>query len=231
MTSTNLDVLAYEETPLGALCLRRRELLSRPGTVVTEITLDHMLLMSSHHTDSERELARFALEMHGGAELDVLVGGLGLGYTAHEALASQRVRAVEVVELMPLVIGWLREGLVPLSAELQADARLAIAEGDVYARLAREPRVQRDLILVDVDHSPAEPLGGESGAFYSEDGLRSARRHLAPGGVLGVWSYAESSPFADALRQVFQEVRVQGVRFYNEFAEEEQTDWLFFARG
>ena len=60
MTSTNLDVLAYEETPLGALCLRRRELLSRPGTVVTEITLDHMLLMSSYHTDSERALARFA---------------------------------------------------------------------------------------------------------------------------------------------------------------------------
>ena len=102
---------------------------------------------------------------------------------------------------------------------------------EVYARLAREPGAQRDLILVDVDHSPAEPLGGESGTFYTEDGLRSARRHLAPGGVLGVWSYAESSPFADALRRVFQEVRVQGVRFYNEFAEEEQTDWLFFARG
>ena len=231
MTSTNLDVLAYEETPLGALCLRRRELLSRPGTVVTEITLDHLLLMSSHHTESERELARFALHMHGGAELDVLVGGLGLGYTAHAALASQRVRAVEVVELLPLVIGWLREGLVPLSAELQADARLAIAEGDVFARLGREPRVRRDLILVDVDHSPAEPLGGESGSFYTEDGLRSAKRHLAPGGVLGVWSYAESSPFADSLRRVFREVRVEAVRFHNDFTDDEQTDWLFFASG
>lgn len=48
MSPSNLQILAYETTPLGDLCLRRRELLSRPGTVITEITLDHQLLMSSH---------------------------------------------------------------------------------------------------------------------------------------------------------------------------------------
>ena len=60
--SSNLDILAYEPTPLGDLCLRRRELLSQPGTVITEITLDHQLLMSSHNTVSERALATEALE-------------------------------------------------------------------------------------------------------------------------------------------------------------------------
>ena len=77
----NLEILAYEETELGPLCLRRRELLSEPGTVVTEVTLNHEFLMSSYNTDSERALANRAIEIHGGRDLRVLVGGLGLGYT------------------------------------------------------------------------------------------------------------------------------------------------------
>ena len=61
MFNLNLEILAYEATPLGHLCLRRRELLSQPGTVVTEVTLNHEFLMSSLFTDSERALAQTAL--------------------------------------------------------------------------------------------------------------------------------------------------------------------------
>ncbi len=94
MSKSNLEILAYEPSPLGPLCLRRRELLSQPGTIVTEVTLNHEFLMSSLYTDSERALARTALEMHTGENLRVLVGGLGLGYTAREALLSDRVARV-----------------------------------------------------------------------------------------------------------------------------------------
>jgi len=117
MNPSNLEILAYETTPLGALCLRRRVLLSRPGTVITEITLDNELLMSSYHTASERALAEEALARHSGRDLSVLVGGLGLGYTANEVLKSARVRRVEVIEFLPEVVGFLREGLVPLSPD------------------------------------------------------------------------------------------------------------------
>lgn len=64
MIPSNVEILAWEETPLGPLCLRRRELLSEPGTVVTEITLDHEFLMCSLYNASEWALARIALEMH-----------------------------------------------------------------------------------------------------------------------------------------------------------------------
>ena len=101
MSKSNLEILAYEDTPLGPLCLRRRELLSQPGTIVTEVTLNHEFLMSSLYTDSEQALADTALQLHNGKELKVLVGGLGLGYTAHRALQSARVSRVEVVELLP----------------------------------------------------------------------------------------------------------------------------------
>ncbi len=86
------------------------------------------------------------------------------------------------------------------------------------------------MILIDVDHSPEDRLDDGNDSFYTEAGLRRARRHLAPNGVLGVWSYAENSPFADALRNVFAEVRIEPVTFVNTHVDETMTDWLFFAR-
>lgn len=231
---SNLEILAYEESPLGPLCLRRRELLSQPGVIVTEVTLNHEFLMSSLYTDSEETLAQTAIVMHGGTALRVLVGGLGLGYTAHAALRSEAVAHVEVIELLPQVIGWVREGLVPLSADLAKDTdtgRFTVTADDAYRRLSGEPiGAPYDALLIDIDHSPDERLGDQDDSFYSVAGLRKARAHLAPGGVLGVWSYAESSPFADALRVVFDEVRVEPVSYHNQMIDEMRTDWLFFAR-
>ena len=227
----NLEILAHEMSPLGLLCLRRRELLSDPGTIVTEVTLNHEFLMSSLYSDSERALARTALEMHRGDDLKVLVGGLGLGYTASEVLVSERVASVEVLELLPQVVGWLARGLMPLSSQLNDERRLVITQGDAFQRMAGPADELFDLILIDVDHSPEERLGEESVSFYSPTGLRAAQRHLASDGILAVWSYAESSPFADALHAVFEHVRVESVTYVNDQINQQYTDWLFFARG
>ncbi len=231
MSDSNLEILAYEPSPLGLLCLRRRELLSQPDTLVTEVTLNHEFLMSSLYTDSERALARIAIQMHAGEDLLVLVGGLGLGYTAREVLLGDRVARVEVVELLPQVIDWLRRGLLPLSSELRDARRLVVTQGDVYQRLAGPPDDLFDVILIDVDHSPEERLNEGSASFYTVQGLLAARKHLMAEGILAVWSYAESSPFADALREVFKQVRVEPITYHNRLIDEQQTDWLFFARG
>ncbi len=230
MSSSNLQILAYETTPLGDLCLRRRELLSRPGTVITEITLDHQLLMSSYNTVSERALATEALARHPGDDLSVLVAGLGLGYTAAALLQSVRVERVEVIELLPAVVGFLNEGLVPLSSELLGDARFGVRQGDGYAMLHGQVVERWDLVLIDVDHSPEDHLGVGNQSFYTRSGLMRAKRHLAAGGMLAVWSYAESSPFVDALRAAFAVVEVVPVSYVNDLVDEEHTDWLFLAR-
>jgi len=230
MAKLNIEILAYEETPLGPLCLRRRELLSQPGVVITEVTLNHEFLMSSLYTDSEKALSRIAIEMHGGDQLQVMVAGLGLGYTAFEALQSNQVASVEVVELLPQVIDWMKAGLPPLADQLADDSRLVVTQADAYALLADDPAKQYDLILIDVDHSPDDRLGaGDSFTFYSSEGLMAAKKHLRPGGMLGVWSYAESSPFADALKTSFNKVQVEPITHQNELINEEHTDWLFFA--
>lgn len=228
MNPANLEILAYEDTPLGPLCLRRRELLAEPGTVVTEVTLNHEFLMSSYNTDSERALSNRAVDIHGGNMLNVLVGGLGLGYTARELLIHRDVASVDVVEYLPEVINWMREGLVPLSDQLNACDHLQVTVGDVYQYLQDAPKVQYDIIVIDVDHSPDDQLGETLHPFYTVDGLTQAKAHLRPRGVLAVWSYAENSAFSEALRSTFSSVYVEPIRTVNTLVDHEQTDWLFF---
>ena len=228
MRPSNLAILAYEETPLGLLCLRKRSLLSSPGKAVTEVTLNHEFLMSSFNTDSERAISNHSIELHGGSDLKALVGGLGLGYTAYELLKHANVAQVEVVEFLSPVIDWMRDGLIPLSKKLNASDKLALTQGDVYERLRNPPAEPFDLIVIDVDHSPDDQLADEQHPFYTEEGLRLAKEHLAEGGVLAIWSYAESSHFSAALHKVFDRVEVKPITTFNELVDHEQTDWLFF---
>tara|TARA_R110002049_G_scaffold2750_8_gene22100 strand:- start:96 stop:800 length:705 start_codon:yes stop_codon:yes gene_type:complete len=223
-----LEILAYEQTSLGPLCLRRRELLSQPGQLVTEVTLNHEFLMSSFNTDSERVISNRAADLHGGHDLKTLVGGLGLGYTARELLLHDAVASVEVVEFLEPVIQWMREGLIPLSGELCSSPQLSISLGDVYARLAQTPTDLFDLIVIDVDHSPADQLAESDHTFYSCAGLARAKQHLRDDGVLAIWSYAQDSQFADAMRDTFDRVVIEPVQTLNTLVGHEQTDWLFF---
>ena len=230
-----LKILAYETTPLGILCLRQRELLSKPGTIVTEVTLDHEFLMSSYLTESERSLTTMGLQRlvqsnSDCADITVLVGGLGLGYTAAEALKSKQVTSVDVVEYLPEVIGWLEQDLVPLAEQLQADERFSVCRGDIYAQLIGDPDERFDLIVIDVDHSPQDVLGDQSHGFYTEQGLKRTSRHLKPDGIIGIWSYAQDTPLLEKMRNVFCDVQVEQITVWNDLVDVEMTDWLFFGK-
>ena len=230
--SPQFEILDYVETPIGPLCLRRRELLGRKGVIVTEVTLDFELLMSSLHTVSEVALADVARALHGGVPERVLVGGLGLGYTAAAALDGGATQ-VRVLDKLPTVMGWLKDGLLPLSERLNAEPGLELVEADVYAELLGPPgEVRWDLILVDVDHTPTERLGPGSEPFYTPTGLRRVAEHLAPGGVLAVWSAGDDEPFAQVMREVFPTATRERITWRNELIDqgEEIEDVVFLGR-
>jgi spermidine synthase len=222
------EVIDHVESPIGVLILRRR---SAPVPDVIELTLEHQFLMSSAVTISERELATRAIAMHGGSDLDVVIGGLGLGYTSKAALDSDRVARVEVVELIQGIIGWVASGVIPLGKELMADARFHAVQGDVFERLRGPATRTHDLLLIDVDHSPDERLGESSDSFYAHGNLILAAQHLKPGGVFAVWSYSENPAFEAELRKTFEEVRVEPIEFFNETVGHDETNWLFLAKS
>lgn len=229
---STFEELDYRDTELGELILRRRRVVSMPDRWVYEVKLAGRFLMSSLVTDSERELATRALARLDGASLRVLVGGLGLGYTAAAALADPRVAAVDVVERLPAVIDWHRRALVPLGASLCSDARCHFVEGDCLQLLQRGVTERYDAILIDIDDSPIHLLDESHASFYSVAGLAAVAQSLRPRGVFALWTSLPAEPEVTArLRRAFGNASVDEVRFDNPLLDDPETNAIYFARG
>jgi len=220
--SRNFEELDYRLTPIGPVSLRRRREHALDIDVL-EIKLGDAFLMSSLFTASEIALARLAIDAIAAPEADIVVGGLGLGYTARAALETPKVRSIVVVEFLDAVVDWHLDGKLPLGAALVADKRCRFVRGDFFALAASEagfdpgsPGRRFDAILLDIDHSPAERLDPRSEGFYAPAGLRRMARHLRPGGVFALWSNdAPDAAFARDLAAVFADVRAEPVEFDN----------------
>lgn len=232
------EQLSWDETPMGVLGLRRR---TDPtlGTEVYEVKLGDEYLMSSHFTVAEVALATLGLAWLDGADLEVVVGGLGLGYTARTVLEDPRVRSLVVVEALPEVIAWHEQGLLPDVAGLATDARTRFVQADLFASLAdgtgwdpSDPHRRVDAVLVDIDHSPRHVLHPSHAAFYTADGLRPLLERLTPGGVFGLWS--DDPPddgFLAVLRQVVEQVAAEVVTFANPLTGGTSANTIYLARA
>lgn len=231
--SRSFQELDYQQTPLGELILRTRRSPSLDGRQVFEVTLNGEFLMSSVVTRSEEALATRALEAWGERDCEVLVGGLGLGYTAATALQSRRVRRIEVVELLEPVIDWHRRRLTPLADVLVDDARCELVQGDFFRFMsgdADHAHRRYDLILLDIDHSPESWLHASHQAFYSLDGLRQLTASLSADGVFGLWSAQKPSrDFIQRLQAVFQSVTEHDVTYHHPMLHQSETNTIVIA--
>jgi spermidine synthase len=220
--SLRFEEIDWQPTPMGEISLRRRRH-PATGDEVYEVKLGDEFLMSSLFTTGEIALAELALAELPDADLDVAVGGLGLGYTAHAALDDPRVRSLTVIDALAQVIDWHQRGLVPLGARLTSDARCRLVHGDFFALVAdtsgldpKEPGRRFHAILLDVDHSPRHVLHPRHAALYQPAGLRALADHLHPGGVFALWSNdPPDEEFVSALTKVFATAAAHVVDFDN----------------
>ncbi len=235
--SAQFEELDYRVTPIGALSLRRRREL-RLGVDVFEIKLGEEFLMSSLFTASEIALARLGLAGLAGRNLDVVVGGLGLGYTARAVLEHAHVRSLLVVEALAAVIDWHRNGSVPLGFELTGDRRCRLVQGDFFALAESEvgldpdaPGRRFDAVLVDIDHTPDLWLDPRNASFYEPAGLRRLAARLRPGGVFGLWSNAfPDEAFTARLADCFAQARAEPVTFHNPLQDRPFTQTVYLAQ-
>lgn len=234
--------LGYRQTPIGELSLRARRSL-HSDEMIYEIKLGEEYLMSSMFTDSEVALGHLGVREHpqaaaGGAQLHVVVGGLGLGYTAKAVLEHPAVASLTVVEYLQAVIDWHREGLLPVSRELTADPRCRFVQGDFFAMTASQegfdpenPGRRFDAILVDIDHTPDLHLDSGNAPFYSPAGLRALARHLAPAGIFGLWSNEAADPaFTARLQEAFTRARGEDITFFNPLQDRDFTQSVYLAQ-
>lgn len=226
------EELDWAETAWGEVSLRRRRD-PLTGRDVFEVKLGEEYLMSSQFTAAEEELARLGVDAVRGEALRVMVGGLGLGFTARAALADPRVADLVVVEALAPVIDWQRRRLLPGSAELVDDPRCRLVEDDFFA-LVRKGRWAEplDVLLVDIDHTPDHLLREDHGDLYGRDGMVTVARMLRPGGVFGLWS---DDPPDDAvverMRSAFDAADAVVVDFPNPITGGRASNTVYLAVG
>jgi spermidine synthase len=234
--SARFEELDWQSTPMGELTLRRRVDPSLELEIF-EVKLGDEYLMSSAFTAAEEALADLGLAMTSGEGLRVLVGGLGLGYTAIAALRDPRVAALTVIDTLPAVIDWHERGLLPVSAQLTDDARTSLVLDDFFAVMRAAPGgagaddAHWDAILLDVDHSPRHQLNPSHADLYTVTGMRSLARHLVDGGVFALWSDdPPDEEFLVTLRAVFARAEAHVVDFANPLTEGISSNTVYVAR-
>jgi spermidine synthase len=234
----SFEELDYRPTPIGALSLRRR-IEPKTQREVFEIKLGEEFLMSSMFTASEEALANLALahlsdENTENQNLEIVVGGLGLGYTARSVLQHNNVGSLVVVDALEAVIDWHESGVLPLGLELTNDPRCTFRQADFFALATSEDGFGKklDAILVDIDHSPDFHLNEANAHFYRHDGLTKMARHLKPGGIFALWSDAlPDDEFCERLSGVFNNAWVEPVTFFNPLMERDFTQSVYLAMG
>jgi len=236
-----LEELDYQKTPLGDISLRRRSEPRLNDEILYEVKLGDEFLMSSLFTEAEIQLSRLGLAALKKAghehDLDIVVGGLGLGYTAVAALEDPSVRSLTVIDVMEPVIKWHQQGLVPLGKELCSDPRTTLVLADFFAlantaggfdQSDRSKKVHA--VLLDIDHSPSHWLNAENSSFYTAESLQSLSNKLHPGGLFGLWSNDPPEvEFVDLLESVFESSESHIVTFPNPYKDSDSTNTVYLA--
>lgn len=215
------EELDRQATPIGEISLRRR---LEPTLQVDlfEVKIGEDGLMSSLITDGEEAVSALGLAATDNVALDVIVGGLGLGYTAQTALDDRRVQSLRVVDALAPVIDWHERHLVPLGESLSTDPRCQFVLGDFFELAAtgfvfgNDAPSAFDAILLDIDHSPRHLLDPKNATFYTAAGTALLVSCIKPGGVFALWSNdAPDDEYLAILTDAFAVARAETVTFPN----------------
>ncbi len=240
------EELDYQKTPLGDISLRRRSEPRLNGKILYEVKLNDDFLMSSLFTEAEIQLARLGLaalrsnrgrNFNSDPYLDIIVGGLGLGYTAVAALEDPSVKSLRVIDIMEPVIDWHQRGLVPLGEKLTSDPRCTLVHADFFEVATSsggfdpsDPDRLVHAVLLDIDHSPSHWLNSGNSIFYTEPALTKMAEKIHPGGVFGLWSNdPPEDEFTNLLDSVFESTESHIVTFPNPYTGSESTNTVYLA--
>ncbi len=241
--SINFEEIDFKPTSLGALILRRRRMPRFGDLDIYEVKLGDDFLMTSLFHEAEDQLAHLGLAALAGdgfkGDLDIVVGGLGLGYTAVESLRDPRVRSLVVVDFLQEVIDWHQKELVPMGRILKDDVRCHLVQGDFFALAKiqsqgfdpRTPQKKHHAILLDIDHTPDQVLSPSNVELYTEKGLSELATHLLPQGVFALWTDGVAlEEFRLRLEKVFGSAQAHTITFDNPLHDGASTGAVYVAR-
>ena len=233
------EELDFQQTPFGEISLRKRSEPRLEHKIIYEVKLGDEFLMSSLFVEAEEQLSTLGLDalISNGfkTDLNVVVGGLGLGYTALKALQSPTVSKLRVIDVMQPVISWHQDGILPIGDVLARDERCELVHDDFFAVACAETKGFLDenpvhAVLLDIDHSPSHWLNESNQNFYSAESLQKMAAKIIKGGVFGLWSNdLPDEKFIKHLESIFSNVGAHIVRFDNPYSGGESTNSVYIA--
>ena len=219
------DQVARSVSERGELVLRERHA-QDGGPSVLELRANGVFVMDTAEHASEAALADAALDTVDDPRR-VLVGGLGLGFTLDRVLGDRRVEHVDVVEIEPALVDWMRDGTIPHGPRLLADRRARVVVADIAGAVAEAGDASYDVVLLDVDNGPDQLVHQANAALYDVPFLRVVHDRIEEGGALVVWSAHRAPELVGTLRRVFAEVTERAVDV--RLQERDEHYWLYAA--
>lgn len=231
------EEIDYQETPLGAISLRKRSEPRLDNLLIYEVKLNEEWLMSSLFVEAEEALSRLGLlklkENGHSKDISIVVGGLGLGYTSVTALNDQDVINLRTIDVMPPVIDWHQRGLLPVGDVLESNPRSQLVLGDFFAIASSEEsgfitanKVHG--VFLDIDHSPSHWLNKGNQGFYTKESLTNMANKIQANGVFGLWSNElPDQRFVDLLNTVFASTETHVIEFPNPYSGETSTNSVY----
>lgn len=190
---------------------RSGEIVLRRTGADLEVVANGTFLISSANTASSVAPITAGLTFLGHASLpgiEVLIGGLGLGYTLDAALAESSIKRVTVAEYEPVIVEWFRkygEKRAERFAAAETAGRACVIVNDVAAVMRESPGAF-DMIVLDTDNGPDWLVRENNAGLYDKAGLALAHSALRPGGVAVFWSPERYDWFAARLATTFRQV-------------------------
>tara|TARA_R110002049_G_scaffold13509_3_gene58858 strand:+ start:211606 stop:212343 length:738 start_codon:yes stop_codon:yes gene_type:complete len=235
------EEIDFQQTPLGDISLRRRSEPRLDNIIIYEVKLNEEFLMSSLFTEAEIQLSVLALKevqsvFDADEKLDIIVGGLGLGYTAAAVLENTSVASLNVIDVMQSVIDWHQQELVPLGTNLINDKRCKLTHANFYQLAeskntgfnSEQPTQLAHAVLLDIDHSPEHLLNEQNAAFYTKAGLENLAGKIHSKGIFGLWSNdLPNQAFIELLNSVFKSTQAHIIKFPNPYTNEESANTVY----
>jgi spermidine synthase len=160
-----------------------------------------LILANSPDESAAEESVQYALLEHSAPRHILMIGGGASGAIA-QALRHPTVESIDLVELDPALIGVAREFFPSESAPLFSDPRVHLdyADGRAYLKSVHD---KFDVIIVNIP----DPQTAQLNRFYTVEFFRSARDHLAPGGLLALQLSSSEETIGPGLQEFLRCIR------------------------
>ena len=176
-----------------------------------ELIVNGVFIMASYNGLSSELLVRNSVKKLNLSDSNILIGGLGMGYSVKEACKYRKeLKEIHVVEIEPQIIKWNKELLSDLNGKYLTDERVSVINDDFY-QYVYSTNVNYNIVCMDIDNGPMMLSSENNIKVYSLDFFRQVKKILMDEALFVIWSCNEDSTLLSNLRKVFPNCWVEEV--------------------